>query len=56
MNKYVKLSMKEISLNPLHYVSLPGYNFDCCLISSGVTLDILQDKAMLDDFVMQRDV
>ena len=49
MNEYVKLSMKEF--NPLHYVSLPGYSFDCWLMSSGVTLDTLQDKQMLDDFV-----
>ena len=51
MNEYVKLSMKEFKLNPLHYVSLPGYSFYCCLMSSGVTLDTLQDKQMLDDFV-----
>ena len=51
MNEYVKLSMKEFSLNPLHYVSLPGYSFDSWLISSGVTLYTLQDKQMLDDFV-----
>ena len=51
MNEYVKLSMKEFKLNPLHYVSLPGYSFDCWLMSSGVTLDTLQDKQMLDDFV-----
>ena len=51
MNEYVKLSMKEFSLNPLHYVSQPGYSFDCWLMSSGVTLDNLQDKQMLDDFV-----
>ena len=51
MNEYVKLSMKKIKLNPLHYVSLPGYSFDCWLMSSGVTLDILQDKQMLDDSV-----
>ena len=51
MNEYVKLSVKEFSLNPLHYVSLPGYSFDCLLKSSGVTLDTLQDKQMLDDFV-----
>ena len=38
-------------LNPLHYVSLPGYSFDCWLISSGVTLGRLQDKQMLDDIV-----
>ena len=51
MNEYVKLSMKEFKLNPLHYVSLPGYSFDCWLMSSGVTLDKLEDKKMLDDFV-----
>ena len=51
MNEYVKLSMKEFKLNPLYYVSLPGYSFDFCLMSSGVTLDTLQDKQMLDDFV-----
>ena len=43
--------MKEFKFNPLHYVSLPGYSFDCWLMSSGVTLDTLQDKQMLDDFV-----
>ena len=51
MNEYVKLSKKEFKLNPLHYVSLPGYSFDCWLMSSGVILDTLQDKQMLDDFV-----
>ena len=51
MNEYVKLCMKEFKLNPLHYVSLPGYSFDCWLVSSGVKLDTLQDKQMLDDFV-----
>ena len=51
MKEYVKLSMKEFKLNPLHYVSLPGYSSDCWLMSSGVTLDTLQDKQMLDDFV-----
>ena len=51
INEYVKLSMKEFGLNPLHYVSLPGYSFDCWLMSSGVTLDTLQDEQMLDDFV-----
>ena len=29
MNEYVELSMKEFMLNPLQYVSLPGYSFDC---------------------------
>ena len=50
MNEYVKLSMKEFSLNPLHYVSLPVYNFDCWLMSSGVTIDTIQDKQKLDLF------
>ena len=51
MNEYVNLSMKEFSLNPLLYGGLPGYSFECRLMSSGVTLDTLQDKQMLDDFV-----
>ena len=51
MNEYVKLSVKDFKLNPLHYVSLPGYSFDCWLMLSGVTIDTLQDKQMLDGFV-----
>ena len=43
--------MREFNLNPLHYVSLNGYSFDCCLMSTAVTLDTLQDNQMLDDFV-----
>ena len=43
--------MKEFKLNPLHYVSVPVYSFDCWLMSSDVTLDTLQDKQTLDDFV-----
>ena len=51
INEYVKLSMKEFGLNPLHYVSVPGYSFDCWLMSSGVSLDTLKDKQITDDFV-----
>ena len=51
MHQYVKLSMKEFSLNPLHYVSFPGYSFNCRLMSSGVTLDTLEDNQILDNFV-----
>ena len=54
MKEYVTLSLKEFGLNPLHYVSLPGYSFDCWLMSSGVTLDILQDKRILSDFSEQK--
>ena len=43
--------MKEFSLSPRDYVNLRGYSFDCWLMSSGVTLDTLQNKQMLDDFV-----
>ena len=51
MNEYVKLNMKEFGLNPLHYLSLPGYNFNCWLMSGGGSLDTLQDTQLLDDFV-----
>ena len=49
MHEYVKLSIKEFSLNPLHYVRLPAYSFDYWLMSSGVTLYRLQDKQIIDD-------
>ena len=51
LNGYVQLGMKEFKLNPLHYVSLTVYSFNCWLMSSGVPLDTLQDKQMLDNFV-----
>ena len=51
MKEYAKLSLKDFGLNPLHYISLPGYSFDYWLMSSGVSLDKLQGKQMLDDFV-----
>ena len=51
MNEYVKFSMKEFSVNPLNYVSVPGYSFGCWLMSSGVALDTLQVNQMLYDFV-----
>ena len=51
MNEYIKLSMKEFGLNPLPYSNVPGYSFDCCLMSNGVTLDTLQDKQKLDGSV-----
>ena len=42
MNEYAEASL---------YVTLPGYSFDCCLMSSGFTLDTLKYKQLLDDFV-----
>ena len=56
MNENVKLIIKDFGLNLLHYVSLSGYSFDCWLMSNGVTLDILQDKQMLDEFVEAKGV
>ena len=43
--------MKEFGFNPLHYVTVPGYSFDCWVMSSGVALDTKQDKQLLDAFV-----
>ena len=56
INEYVALSMKEFNLNPLQYVSLPGYTYDCWLMISGFFLDKRQDKQMLDDFLKQREM
>ena len=55
MNEYFKLSMKEIKLNPLHHVSLPGYSFNWWSMPNGITLDTLQDKQKLDDFVRTKE-
>ena len=56
MNEYVKLGTKEFGLNPIQFVSLPGYSFDCWLMLSGVTLDTLQDKQMVNDSLQHRKV
>ena len=50
MSEYVKLSLDVLKFNPLYYVRLRGYSFDCWLMSSGTILDTLQDKQMLDNF------
>ena len=42
-NLFVKLNMNTYKLNPLHYISLPGYSFDCFLKLSKVELDTIQD-------------
>ena len=43
--------MKEFSLNSLHYSSLPGYSYDCWLMTSDVSLDTIQYEQMLDRFI-----
>ena len=50
-NLFVKLNMNTYKLNPLHYISLPSYSFDCFLKQSKVELDTLQDEQILKDFL-----
>ena len=46
-NLFVKLNMNTYKLNPLHYISLPSYSFDCFLKLSKVELDTIQDEQIL---------
>ena len=41
-NLFVKLNMNTYKLNPLRYISLPSYSFDCFLKQSKVELDTIQ--------------
>ena len=50
-NLFVKLNMNTYKLNPLHYISLPDYSFDCFLKLSNVELDTIQDEQILKDFI-----
>ena len=50
-NLFVKLNMKTYKLNPLHYIRLPSYSFDCFLKLSKVELDTIQDEQILKDFI-----
>ena len=50
-NLFVKLNMKTYKLNPLHYISLPGYSSDCSQKLSNVELDTIQDEQILKDFI-----
>ena len=50
-NLFVKLNMNTYKLNPLHYVNLPSYSFDCFLKLSKVELDTIQDEQILKDFI-----
>ena len=43
--------MIKYRLNLLHYISLPGYGFDCYLKLSNVELDTIQDEQILKDFI-----
>ena len=50
-NLFVKLNMNTYKLNPLHYISLSGYSFDCFLKLSNVELDTIKDEQILKDFI-----
>ena len=50
-NLFVKLNMNTYKLNPLYYISLPSFSFDCFLKLSNVELDTIQDEQILKDFI-----
>ena len=43
--------MNTYKLNPLHYISVTGYSFDCFLKLSTFELDTIQDKKRPKDFI-----
>ena len=45
--KFIKISVNEYDINPLYWVSLPGYTWQCGLKYTGINLQILQDKDMI---------
>ena len=45
--KFIKASLNEFKINPVHCASLPGYTWDCGLKYSGINLQTLQDKDMI---------
>ena len=50
-NLFVKRNMNTYKLNPLHFISLPSYSFDCFLKLNKVELDTIQDEQILIDFI-----
>ena len=45
--KFVKVSTKEYEINPLYYISLPGYTYRCALKYAANELQTLQDKDLI---------
>ena len=45
--KYIKISINEYKINPLYFVSLPGYTWQCGLKYTGMNLQTLQDRDMI---------
>ena len=44
IEKFVKVCTEEYGINPLYYVSLPGYTYQCALKYTDIKLQTLQDK------------
>ena len=45
--KFIKVSVNEYRNNPLYFVSLPGYTWQCGLKYTGIKLQTLQDNDMI---------
>ena len=45
--KFIKVSVNEIGINPVYFVSLPGYTWQCGLKYTGINLQTLQDKDLI---------
>ena len=45
--KFIKISVEEYKINPLYFVSLPGYTWQCGLKYTGINLQTLQDRDMI---------
>ena len=50
-NLFVDLNIDIYKLNPLHYISVPGFSFERFLKLNEVELETIQDKQMLKDFI-----
>ena len=48
--KFNAICMRELRPNPLFYVDLPAFCFDCWLKSSVIELDTLKDSQMVKTF------
>ena len=45
--KFIKVSVNEFGFNPLYFVSVPGYTWQCGLKYTEINLQTLQDKDMI---------
>ena len=45
--KFIKVSVNELGINPLYCVNLPGYTWECGLKYTGTNLQTIQDKDLI---------